>query len=136
MSIVIDASVALKWVLDESGAEAASALRDEQLIAPELWLAEAANALLRHARLGEITAAEARARMEELANASVASLAIEPHIDRALQFATELLHPVYDCLYLTLADHYDTYVVTDDRRFAAAVATRPDLAGRIRLLAG
>jgi predicted nucleic acid-binding protein len=134
VSIVIDASVALKWVFDEPGTEAALALRGKQLIAPELWLAEAANALWRHVRLGEITAAEARARMEELANAPVASLAIEPHVARALQFATELLHPVYDCFYLTLADHYDTYVITDDRRFAVAVAARPDLAGRIRLL--
>lgn len=134
MSIVIDASVALKWVFEEPGTEAALALRGERLIAPELWLAETANALWRRARLGEITAAEARARMEALAGAPVASLAIAPHVARALQFATELLHPVYDCLYLALADHYDTYVITDDRRFAASVTARSDLAGRIRLL--
>jgi predicted nucleic acid-binding protein len=136
VSIVIDASVAIKWVLDEPGTDAALALRDEQLIAPELWLAEAANALWRHMRLGEITATEAHARMEELANAPVASLAIAPHVARALQLATELLHPVYDCLHLTLAERYDTCVVTDDRRFTAAVAERPDLTGRMRLLAG
>jgi predicted nucleic acid-binding protein len=36
--VVIDASVALKWVLDEAESEAALALRGEDLIAPALWL--------------------------------------------------------------------------------------------------
>lgn len=134
MSIVIDASVALKWVFDEPGTDAALALRGEQLIAPVIWLAEAANALWRHVRLGEATAAEALARMAELAEAPVATLSIEPHVARALALATELSHPVYDCLYLALALNYDTQVITDDRRFAAAVADRPDLADRIQLL--
>ncbi len=134
MSIVIDASVALKWVLDEPGSEAALALCEEQLIAPTLWLAEAANALWRHVRLGEITTEQALARMSELANAPVASLAIEPHVPLALQLATEIAHPVYDCIYLALALHHETHVVTDDRRFAAAAAVRPELARRLRLL--
>lgn len=134
MSIVIDASVALKWVFEEPGTEAALALRGEQLIAPAIWLAEAANALWRHVRLGETTAAEALGRMDELAKAPVATLSIEPHVARALRLGMEISHPVYDCLYLALAIHYDTYVITDDRRFAAAVIDRPDLAGRVQLL--
>lgn len=133
MSIVIDASVALKWVFDEPGTEAALALREEQLIAPALWLAEAANALWRHVRLGEIGAEEALARMSVLARAPVASLAFEALVGRALELATQLRHPVYDCIYLALALRYDTYIVTDDRRFAAA-ADRPGVAGRVRLL--
>ena len=133
MSIVIDASVALKWVLDEPETEAALALRNEQLIAPELWLAEAANALWRHVKLGEITAEQALARVSELVNAPVASLPIEPHVLRALNLATEIGHPVYDCVYLALALYHDTHVITDDRRFAAAAA-QPELAGRVRLL--
>jgi len=69
MSLVIDASVALKWVLDETGGEAASALLDEELIAPPLWLVEAANALWRRAQRGEISADGARERLAELFNA-------------------------------------------------------------------
>jgi len=134
VSIVIDASVALKWVFEEPGTEAALALRGEQLIAPAIWLAEAANALWRHVRLGETTAAEALGRIDELAKAPVATLSIEPHVARALRLGMEISHPVYDCLYLALAIHYDTYVITDDRRFAAAVIDRPDLAGRVQLL--
>jgi predicted nucleic acid-binding protein len=133
VSIVIDASVALKWVLNEPETGAALALRAEQLIAPALWLAEAANALWRHVRLGEITAEQALARMSELIKAPVASLPIEPHAPRALNLATEIGHPVYDCVYLALALHHDTHVITDDRRFAAAAA-RSGMAGRVRLL--
>jgi predicted nucleic acid-binding protein len=133
MSIVIDASVALKWVLDEAGTEAALALLADELIAPELWITEAANALWRHVRLGEASDAEALARIDELANAPVASVSTAQYIRRALQMALEIRHPVYDCLYLALAENQNTYVVTDDRRLfiAAATAGFPD---RVRLL--
>ncbi|MBI3512743.1 MAG: type II toxin-antitoxin system VapC family toxin [Proteobacteria bacterium] len=134
MSIVVDASVALKWVLDEPGRDAADALLDDELIAPVLWLVEAANALWRRSVLGELTADEARERLFELANAPVASLAVEPHLPAALTLATELAHPVYDCLYLALALHHETHVVTADRRFRDVAETLPKTAGRVRLL--
>jgi predicted nucleic acid-binding protein len=134
VTIVIDASVALKWVLDEPGREAADALVEDDLIAPELWLVEAANALWRRTTLGEITADEAFERLAELANAPVASLAMEPHLATALRLAAEIGHPVCDCLYLALALRYDTHVVTADRRFRAAAASLPAFADRVRLL--
>ena len=133
MRIVVDASVALKWVLDEPESEAAVALRDQELIAPALWLAEAANALWRHARTGEISDQEAAAFFSELLEAPVASLPIEPHLERALELAMEIGHPVYDCIYLALALHHRTHVVTADRRFASAADTLA-LAGGVRLL--
>jgi predicted nucleic acid-binding protein len=59
--IVIDASVALKWVLAEVNTDAADALLAEELIAPSLWLIEAANAMWRRSRRGEFDLVEARA---------------------------------------------------------------------------
>jgi predicted nucleic acid-binding protein len=131
--IVVDASVPLKWVLDEPESEAAVALRDQELIAPALWLAEAANALWRHARIGEISVDEAVAHFSELMNAPVASLPMEPYLEQALKLATEIGHPVNDCIYLALALQQKTHVVTADQRFAAAANT-PALAGGVRLL--
>ena len=133
MRIVVDASVAVKWVLNEPRTEAALALRDEELIAPALWLAEAANALWRHVRLGELNREQALARLSELEKAPIASLAIEPHVAKALQLATEADHPVYDCVYLALALHQRAHVVTDDRRFSAAAA-RLNLGEQVRLI--
>jgi len=134
VTIVVDSSVALKWVLDEPESEAALALRGEELIAPGFWLAEAANALWRHARLGQITAGEALERFDDLTHAPVVSLPIEPRVRQALGLAIEMDHPIYDCLYLAVALHHRTEVVTADRRFAAAAA-RSTHAGRVRLLA-
>jgi predicted nucleic acid-binding protein len=133
VSIVVDASVAVKWVLSETGSEAADALLDQDLMAPVLWLAETANVLWRKARIGEITAEQASARLSELLTAPVASLPIEPHLEPALKLALEIGHPVYDCIYLALALHHRTHVVTADRRFASAANT-PARAGSVRLL--
>lgn len=133
MRIVVDASVAIKWVLAEADAEAADALRKDELIAPSLWLLEAASAIWRRSRRGEFDTAEALGFLSELQRAPVASLPLEPHLDQTLSLAAALGHPVYDCLYLAMAIHYQTCVVTADRRFAA-IAARPELQGRVRLL--
>jgi predicted nucleic acid-binding protein len=135
MRVVIDASVAVKWVVSETGSDAADALLDEDLMAPVLWLAEAANALCRRARIGEITAEQANARLSELLRAPVASLPIEPHLAHALKLAIDIGQPIYDCIYLALALQHQTHVVTADRRFASAAST-PTLTGSVRLLAG
>lgn len=136
MTIVVDASVALKWVLAESGGEAADALLDEELIAPSLWLIEAANALWRRARRHEITHEEARERLRELFNAPVTTTLIEDDLLAATELATSLDHPVYDCLYLALAVREETYVITADARFVAAVDRSPMLKGTVRTLQG
>ena len=134
MSIVIDASVALKWVLDEPGRDAADALLEEELVAPALWLVEAANALWRRARRGEINDEEGRARLKELCNAPVTGVAVENDLLAAAELANTLGHPVYDCLYLALALREGTYVMTADRRFRDAVERSQAFPGAVRLL--
>ncbi len=132
MTLVIDASVALKWVLDEPGSEAAEALLDEALVAPSLWLIEAANALWRRRLRGEITRDGAQDRLAALFDAPVTSLAIEDDLVAALAIAVEIRHPVYDCLYLAAGLRHDAQVVTADGRFLSATAAAyPE---RVRLL--
>lgn len=134
MSIVVDASVALKWVLDEPGHQAADALLDEELVAPALWLVEAANALWRRARRGELTHEEARERLVELGNAPVATSPIEDDLFAAAALASALGHPVYDCLYLAAAIREGSYVVTADSRFYGVVSQSPAFADKVRML--
>ena len=134
MSVVIDASVALKWVLDEPGKEAADALLEEELIAPSLWLLEAANALWRRSQRGEISGEEAKERLTELFNAPVTTATIEDDLLAAAELANVLGHPVYDCLYLAMAIRENTHVVTADIRFHAVVDKSPTLKGAVRLL--
>jgi len=131
--LVVDASVAVKWVIDEENFEQAAALREDELIAPAFWLLEAASVLWRRSRRGEFSLVDALEFLGELRNAPVASLPIEPYIPSALQLAAAAGHPVYDCLYLAVAIRHDTHVVTADRRFAA-IERLPNFSGRIRLL--
>lgn len=56
MRIVVDASVAVKWLVAEEGSDVANRLLTDggDLYAPRLMASEVANALWRKARLGEI----------------------------------------------------------------------------------
>jgi predicted nucleic acid-binding protein len=47
---VIDASVAIKWLVDEPGTAAALSLRRHRLLAPDLLIAECANVLWKKVR--------------------------------------------------------------------------------------
>lgn len=134
MRIVVDASVALKWVLDEAGSEAAGALLAEDLIAPELWLLEAANALWRRGQRGELSSDAVRERLAVLRQAPISSTRIEEDLVVAADLAIRLRHPVYDCLYLALAIRERTWVVTADRRFHGVAAGAGDLANKVRML--
>jgi predicted nucleic acid-binding protein len=56
---VIDASVAIKWVVDEPGTEQAVVLRRKRLFAPDLLIAVCANILWKKVRRRELSDAEA-----------------------------------------------------------------------------
>ena len=68
MRLVVDASVAVKWLVAEDGSDAARALAagGDDLHAPRLMASEVANALWRKARLGEIERSDAGAMMESV----------------------------------------------------------------------
>lgn len=134
MTIVVDASIALKWVLEEPGSAAAEELLESDLAAPSLWLLEAANALWRRTVRGELTREEAAERLTELTKAPVASVPLEQDLSEAMRLALQLNHPVYNCPYLALARRSGTYVVTADARFGQAVANHGTHVGHIQVL--
>ncbi len=59
-ALVIDASVAIKWVIDEPGTAHALALRRHRLSAPDLLVAECAIILWKKVRRGELSDQEAK----------------------------------------------------------------------------
>jgi predicted nucleic acid-binding protein len=132
--MVIDASVAIKWVVPEVGSEAAADLLGRELWAPSFWLAEAVNALLKKARCGEITQDEARLRAQDLADAPIEPIELPILLPSAMRMAGELGHSIYDCFYLAAALLRDTTLVTADRRFVAKIAGHPYLAARVASL--
>jgi predicted nucleic acid-binding protein len=58
-AVIVDASVAIKWVVQEEGSDTAAALAGQALSAPTLLTVECANVLWVKARRGELTSAEA-----------------------------------------------------------------------------
>ena len=133
--IVIDASVALKWVLPEYDSIAARSLFQQELVAPTLWLIEAGNALWRLANNKKLSFVDVQSRLTQLANAPVTLMPSEAYVKDALELAIQLRHPICDCIYLAAAIHQGTHVVTADTRFHAAVSHKRNLKQHVRLLA-
>lgn len=124
MSLVVDASVAVKWLVAEEGSDFANRLVElgDDLHAPRLMASEVANTLWRKARLGELTSARAGTLMAAATEMPVRWNADETYCADALRLAVALDRPVYDCVYLALAYRIGARVVTADERFARALA--------------
>lgn len=121
-ALVVDASVALKWVVEEEGSEAALALKGRDLAAPSLMRVEAANALRTLAARRAIAPAEALDLLGLLQEAPVTLVEPDDVLERrALEIALELGHPVYDCVYLALTERMGRRLVTADGRLLRAV---------------
>jgi predicted nucleic acid-binding protein len=136
--LVVDASVGLKWVVEESGSDDAAALLDgRKLLTSALFWAEAANALASKLRRNELDRAAAMDAWLDLSRAPVETEALTADaVGRALHLAADLGHPIYDCCYLALALERGAVVVTADRRFVDAVGRHPYLARHVRVLRG
>ena len=125
MSLVVDASVAVKWLVAEEDSESANRLAAgaEDLHAPRLMASEVANTLWRKARLGEIGRDRAGVLMAALTEMPVRWNVDETLCADAVRLALALDRPVYDCVYLALAHRVGAQVITADVRFANALAT-------------
>jgi predicted nucleic acid-binding protein len=121
--IVVDASVAVKWLLPEPGGAVAEELlaSEERLVAPSLIRTEVAAALARRARFGEIEPRDAETAMglwlQTLRDGVIGLVADEADLVTALRLAIELSHPFEDCLYLALAERLGAPLVTADKKF-------------------
>jgi predicted nucleic acid-binding protein len=117
--LVIDASVAIKWVVEESGTPEALSLRLHRLFAPDLLVAECANILWKKVRQNELTSQEALLSARLLERADIELAPMRAFLGRATSLAIALDHPAYDCTYLALAETLSCDFVTADRRLAA-----------------
>jgi predicted nucleic acid-binding protein len=126
--LVVDASVAVKWVVHEEGREAAMELLRQaaanrvRLFAPSLLLLEVGNVLWSKARRGHLTNSEADRAYEMF-------LTLRPRIAdtkdlarTAFELAIRHDRTVYDSTYLALALALRADFVTDDRKLFRGVA--------------
>jgi predicted nucleic acid-binding protein len=122
MTTVVDASVAVKWILPEPGSSAAAALRDEDpnLIAPSFVTAEIGSALWKAIQRGILDRSDGIAAIEAALIWFQAVIPLEDLRARALALAIDLRHPIYDCFYIALAERENARLVTADEAMIAA----------------
>ena len=126
MSWVIDASIAVKWVIPEVLSEQADRVRDgeDDVLAPDLLLVEVANALWRKSTAREISAHEADVAFDLVRRSGIDLRPAGPLLPRAMDIARRLAHPVYDCVYLALAQREHASFVTADHRLLRRLSMR------------
>lgn len=117
--IVIDASVAVKWLLPEEGSESARELLTgiAPLVVPEIARIEVPGAVLRKLRAGLLDESEAKVSIElwnDLVRESVRIVPMDELLDRAIQIAITCSHPLTDCLYVAAAVQLDAKLLTAD----------------------
>ena len=123
---VIDASVAVKWVLREAGDEEALAIlaaygaKTLDLIAPRLLLHEVASAISKRCRRKELTIRQAEdayrnfeARRPQL---------VQAQVGQALSLSLQHQISLWDSVYLAVAIERRADLLTADRRFHRAVS--------------
>jgi predicted nucleic acid-binding protein len=118
MALIVDASIAIKWFIDEPGSDAARRLwqGESDLLAPDLIVPEVCNAAWRKVRLGQADPAQAMQIAARLRHGVLELQSTSALAPRAVELALELDHPVYDCFYLALAEAQRAALVTADRR--------------------
>ena len=116
--MIIDASVAFKWVVNEPDSEEAIAwIGRAELFAPVLMVAEVANALRKRVRRGELSPPDGIGEQLSKVAQLVRTIDETPVLGRALEMAIEISHPVYDCVYLALAELAGEELLTADMKF-------------------
>ena len=101
-TLVIDASIAIKWVVEEDGTDLTLALRQKaRLMAPDLMVAACANILWKVQRK-ELSNDEALIAARLLQSAEIELVPSRAPMESATRLAIELDHPAYDCLHLAL----------------------------------
>lgn len=117
-SFVVDTSVAIKWIVDEEGSDEAELLQGADMVAPALFRVEAGNVLRTLAAKQILDNDRAIDLFLFLQTAPVTIIDADELLERrALDLALALEHPIYDCVYLALAERMDRRLITADRRF-------------------
>lgn len=123
---VIDASVAVKWFVEEPASEQARALLAKMqghLHVPDIFVVEVSSALVRNANSVKATQDYYRGALWRLLDlidqqALLVERTSAGDVVEAASLALDLGHPLKDCIYLALAMKMGCELLTCDLRFA------------------
>ena len=121
MRYVIDASTGFKWEVAEPHSDKAQQLRDDfrnavhELLAPDLFPTEVANALLVAERRGRLLPGQGPVLLADvLTTLPQIHPALPDLVPRAYAIAELTKASVYDCLYVALAERENCEFITAD----------------------
>lgn len=119
---VVDASVVIKWFLPEAYKEAADVLlrgflsQQLQLMAPDFIVAEIGNVLWKRSIRKDISVAQANESYQYFLTLALPLRASSTIAPRALGLGIQENHPIYDTLYVALAENQGCELVTADQK--------------------
>jgi predicted nucleic acid-binding protein len=118
VTIVLDASAAIHLVLNGPRAATVRAAieSDGATVAPDLYVAEVANALWKYVRAGQLDPDIARDSLSDATELLTRTVPSAELVTESLHEATRLGHPVYDLLYLVAARRNAATLATCDQR--------------------
>jgi len=132
-TVVLDASVAMRWVLPPANEdfvpEALDLLRlyvQEKIrfVVPDIFWAEFGNVAWKAVRHGRWTADEARLAIRDVADRNFPTVSSKDLLAAAFTLANGFNRSLYDCLYVALAVATNSEMITADEKLANALATR------------
>ena len=118
MKYVLDVSVAICWVIPRPLSPKALKLRDEylrqihELLAPAVFIDEAAGALTKAERQKDIGVGQAAPLYTKVMNSPPVLIPHAPLIARAIDISSRTRSGYYDCLYVALAERHGCQLVT------------------------
>jgi predicted nucleic acid-binding protein len=124
--VVVDASIAIKWVMAEAGSDAAGELLirarsgDLALIAPEHLLGEVGNGLRKRVAQKVLTPGDAVDALDMIYDIGLEFVTGADRWVRTLEDALTWGVTTYDALYIAVALDVDGRLVTADRRLVTS----------------
>lgn len=121
---VIDANVAIKWVLPEIDSDIAlSILEDDRsvLLVPDFFFSEVTNILWKSIQREELSLEKAKMSLAMIKQVDFQVFNSYDLAMEALDLSVQVKQAVYDCIYLALAINNDCEMITADERFINAV---------------
>lgn len=122
MKYVLDANVALRWVLKEQHSDKAKRLRDDlergvhELHVPDFFVIETAHALTKAERRRAVPQGQAVLLLAHILSYGLVVHESRPLALRAAELSSQARASVYDCTYLVLAEELGCDFVTADRK--------------------
>lgn len=131
--IVCDASVALKWVINEPLSAEANRLREDfcngvhHLIAPDLFCIEVGHVLTKLNRQHVLSPEDAERALVEILTTCPELRDTLSLFPRAFELALQARCSLYDCFYVALSEQTGSQMVTADQRVINAMGAPPNI---------